>query len=83
MKVRVLSFCIVSCLALAGPVFLFIPALVIYILVYTGLEVLFLAACVDAYFGYGTTHPYFYTACTGLGLLVTHIVRPRLWVYNK
>ncbi len=82
MKIRIISFCIVSFFALAGPVFVFIPALVLYVLTYTGSEVLILTVAVDAYFGYGTTHPYVYTLCTGIGLILVHIVRPRLWVYN-
>lgn len=68
---------------MTGPVWLFVPLFVLYILLYTGIEVLFIAVCIDAYFGYGSAVPFLYTGCTAVLLLVIDILRPQLWMYNK
>jgi len=70
-------------LGLAGPVWLFVPVLIVYIFRYTSIEVMFVAVCIDAYFGYGSSMPYLYTLCTAVLLLFVHTLRPYLTVYNQ
>ncbi len=80
---RVLLFAATMFFGFIGVLWVFVPLLAWYIFLYTGIEVLFIAACIDAYFGYGTAYPFIYTLCTGLALLVAHILRPVLSVYNQ
>lgn len=83
MRKRIALLVLTAAAALTGPLWLFLPLLVAYIVIYTGVEVLFVALLVDAYFGYGTTYVGLYTLATGVGLIAVHILRPRLFVYNR
>jgi len=54
-----------------------------YILVYRGLEIVILAATIDAYFGYASDTLFIYTLATAVGLLLVQWLHPSLWVYNQ
>ncbi len=83
MMIRIILFCVLTVLGLAGPVWLFVPALLVYMFLYTSVEVVLLAAFIDAYYGYGSSLPYLYTLSTGGVLLLIHILRPHFLVYNR
>lgn len=81
--IRIFLFCILIILGFSGPVWLFIPMVLVYIFIYTSAEVVCLAACIDAYYGYGSSLPYLYTLSTAAVLLVMQILRPHISVYNQ
>jgi hypothetical protein len=80
---RIGIFCLLSVCAVAGPVWIFIVGAVGYILVYRGLEIVVLAAAIDAYFGYASDTWYMYTLFTAVGLLLAQWLQPYLSVYNQ
>ena len=79
MAIRILLFCILAILGATGPLPLFALCFLLYTLVYTGFEVIFIAVCIDAYFGYGSG--YYYTLSAGVLVLLVQMLRPKLFVY--
>lgn len=70
-------------LGVTGPVLLFAAAAVAYALIYTGIELIILAAIIDAYFGYGGGSFYIYTLSTGIAMLIIQVLKPHLWMYQR
>lgn len=83
MKLRILLFCAVVLFGFVGPLWVFLPLLAFYIAYYISAEVLLVTLCIDAYFGYGETYSFLYTAGAGALLLLVHILRPTLSLYNR
>ncbi len=80
---RIGIFCLLIVCAFTGPVWFFIVGAAGYILVYRGLEIVILAATIDAYFGYASDTLFIYTLATAVGLLLVQWLHPSLWVYNQ
>jgi len=80
---RILLFLILIFIGLSGPVWLFILGAALYIIVYTGVEIIFLALAIDAYFGYASGGYYIYTIITAAGLYIVQWAKPHIWVYNQ
>jgi len=80
---RVLIFSVLIITGFSGPVWIFGIGLFGYIFLYSGLEVLILAAAIDAYFGYASDSWFMYTILTATGLLIVQWLKPYLSVYNQ
>ncbi|GEM_PF-3076601 len=76
-------FVLVAVLGLTGPVVVFVVSAVIYAFLYAGIELIVLAAIIDAYFGYGGSGMYVYTLVTGVGLLCIQALKPYLLMYQQ
>ena len=86
MKHHLLHFCLfllVASAGLSGPTWLFICSAVVYLGIYTSLELIFLGVVIDAYYGYGGVTYFAYTLSAAVGVIVMQWVRPRLWIYNQ
>jgi len=70
-------------LGFGGPTWLFAVGVFLYVIAYVGVEVIFLAAAVDAYFGYQQETLYVYTIATAILVFLVQWVKPRLSVYNQ
>jgi hypothetical protein len=66
-----------------GPLWVFAVSAAVYIFVYTGFEIIIIAAAIDAYFGYASGGWFIYTLCTTVGLLLTQWGKPYLTMYNQ
>ena len=80
--VRFLLLLGVTCVASVAPTALFIVCALAYALRYTAYELIVIAAAIDAYYGMGTSVPY-YTICTILGVLIIEWMKPRISLYNE
>lgn len=80
--IRISSFLILSILAVFGAPWIVLPLALIYAFTWRAYELLFLAACIDAYFGGAAAIPY-YTTTTLLFIVVAEWVKPYLSIYNK
>ncbi len=74
MMIRILFFCTVLVSAVTGPVWLFAALVIGYVCRYTGYEILFIAAGIDAYFGAG--QPPYYLLTIGAAMMLVELVRP-------
>lgn len=80
---RILLFATVFFLGFSGPVVVFILVAVAYTLLYAGVELIVLAAAIDAYYGYERGDIYLYTLCATVLVFFVQWLKPRLWVYNQ
>lgn len=83
MFARICLFCFVLVTAATGPLWLFAPAALLYLVIYLGAELVLIAFLVDGYFGYAANALPWYTLTT-LGLLVLlRFLRPYISVYTR
>ena len=80
---RILLLISLMLLGFGGPAWLFVVGVLLYVCTYVGVEVIFLAASIDAYFGYQQETLYVYTIATALLVFVVQWAKPRLSVYNQ
>ena len=80
---RILFFMALVLSGFSGPLWFFVVGVVLYIFLYRGLEVILLAAAIDAYFGYATNGWFVYTITVALGVFVAQWAKPHLSVYNQ
>jgi len=80
---RVISFLVLLILGFSGPWFLFVGGILLYCVAFSGIEVIVLAASVDAYFGFNTQSFYYYTIYTALLLITVQYARPFLKIYDN
>lgn len=80
---RVIFFGILIFFGMTGPVVLFVLLASIYTFLYLGVELIVLAAAIDAYFGYGSDTAYVYTLFTAGGIFTLQILRTYLKIYDK
>lgn len=78
---RFVAFITLLFLAPLLPLAFMLVLFLLYSLRWLGIELLFLAAFLDAYFGAASTYP-LYTIATGTGLLAIAWLKPLLTVYN-
>ena len=81
--IRFLSFLLLLFVSVATPWWVFLAALTIHALYFTGLEILILTALLDAFFMFpGNQVPVYTIVAVGL-LMLTIFVRPYLMMYNQ
>lgn len=80
--VRIIAFITLLIVSTIVPHFIFLPAALLYALVWRGYELIVLAICIDAYFGVGHHIPY-YSLYTSVIVLGAEWIKPSLLVYNK
>ncbi|OIP78411.1 MAG: hypothetical protein AUK16_00315 [Parcubacteria group bacterium CG2_30_44_11] len=80
---RLFFYIVVLLTAATGPVWIFAPTALVYILRYTGAEILFITFLVDAYFGYGHTLVPWYSVSTFCLLITVRLLRPYISVYTR
>lgn len=69
--------------AATGPLWVFLPIVILYTFYYDGIEIILIAVLVDAYFGYGhTSVPWYTVAALGL-LILVRFLRPYVSMYNR
>lgn len=84
MTLRIIAFILLTLLGYSTPVWVFVPAVGLYIAIWRGYELLILSAFIDAQFGQGgLLFGYVYTLSVGLILLVAELLKPRLRLYNS
>jgi len=80
---RFLVLFLLCLLAAIGPVWLLWGVLVLYVLLWSGFEVIFITLLIDGYYGYGVSpYPYFTIAAVVL-LVLVKLLRPYLSIYNQ
>lgn len=79
--IRFLAFLGVVILSVITPLYIFVPAAVLYIFYFSGYEIIFLAACVDVFYGGYLQIPY-YTISAMLITVLLEYIRPNLMTRN-
>lgn len=79
---RIVAFLTFFILTTLLPVPLTVILMCAYALLWEGYELLFVAICLDAFFGAGVPYPYF-TIGTTILLVVSVWIRPRLVFYKQ
>ncbi len=80
---RVIAFCIVALSAFFTPFPIAVGCALLYAFWYSGYELIFLGACVDAQFSILAMHTfYWYTCSFALLIIISLIVRPYLNVHT-
>lgn len=79
---RYLSFFTLVALALLTPYPLFLFGVFLYLLVYTGYELLLITLVIDSVFGMSTTS-FLYTQSVGVLLLLSVVGKPYMSWYTK
>jgi len=80
---RVLFFLLLSVAACTGPVWLFVSGLLAYGVFFSGIEIIFLAALVDALFMNSTAVIPVYTLLAIVWLIIVEFVKPHIVLYNQ
>lgn len=80
---RIALFAVFGFTALSGPVWLACVLGLLYAVLYRGVEICLIAFFVDAFYGYQSTHPYFYTVSSVLVLVSLIAVEKYITVYNS
>lgn len=80
--VRIIVFFTLLVLSTMMPLFVFVPAALMYALVWRGYELIMLGMLIDAYFGVDVVVPY-YTLIAGFLVASAEWVKPSLLVYNR
>jgi len=80
---RVLFFLLLFITACTGPAWLFIPGLLAYGVFFSGIEIIFLAAVVDALFMNSTAVIPLYTLLAIIWLITVEFVKPHIVLYNQ
>lgn len=80
---RVLSFFCLLLIATISPWWVFVGAMLLHALYFTGLELVVLGATVDAYFAHGELFIPLYTPIAASFLIVAILARPYLMFYNQ
>ena len=83
MFVRIIIFVILIILASGGPVWLLLPGLVVYGLMYSGYELIFLGLFIDALFMHSGAIIPLYTVGITLWLIFAELAKPYLVLYNQ
>lgn len=81
--IRFISFVVVAASGFAGPVWFFLAAAAIYGFWFSGLELVIVAMCIDAFFGNPEHAVPIYTSMAVLWLIVMELVKPHLLLYNQ
>ncbi len=81
--IRTFLFTLLTFFGLSGPLWVFVIIGAVYLVAYTGVEMVLLAAAIDAYFGYQYDTWYMYTISVAIAVLVMQWMKPRLSLYNQ
>jgi hypothetical protein len=79
---RITLFCVVFALSVIFPYPVFVILALIYLFLYKGYELLFLAGSIDAFFGQ-SEYSFLYFVTTSTLLLVFHVVRLGMYLPKK
>jgi len=80
---RVVLFGTILFFGFTGPLWLYVCTVVLYSFIYFGIEIIFIAFFIDAYFGYAGGGWYVYTLGTSVVLYIAQYLKPYLLIYNK
>lgn len=80
---RIILFIVTMVCGFTGPLWLFACGVIAYSFLYFGIELIFIAVAVDAYFGYAENSYYLYTLGTTAVLFLAQYLKPRLSLYNR
>jgi hypothetical protein len=81
--IRIILFLILLVTGFAGPLWVFAMSVVLYSFLYFGVEIIIIAAFIDAYFGYHSGGWFAYTLGVTAVLLIAQVLKPHLAVYNR
>ena len=79
---RLVTFIFLFILSTITPLPIIVVCMCVYALIWEGYELLFLAICLDAFFGAGAALPYYTIGTTSLLVLAVWL-KPRLLLYSQ
>jgi hypothetical protein len=78
---RIFAFILLALIAITIPFHWFIFSVFVYLIFWTGYEVLVIGIMIDSMFGIGN-FAYLYTVCIGMGVVAAELIRPYISWYD-